>query len=101
MAKAKLLYRSKSLYPDGALREMVIWQLPTSTEERRYQLKYRLYYGDIQGKCFIRYDNETGKGDHRHYLDKEESYTFVSVEKLIADFQQDIDLLRKKGKSLK
>ncbi|MGH8524670.1 MAG: toxin-antitoxin system TumE family protein, partial [Gammaproteobacteria bacterium] len=29
-------------------------------------LKYRLYCGR-GGRCLVRYDNETGKGDHRHY----------------------------------
>jgi hypothetical protein len=31
-----------------------------------------------------------GKGDHRHYGDKESRYVFTTPEKLIADFQRDI-----------
>lgn len=95
MPKAELLYRSKLVYPDGAIREMVIWKLPEATVERQHGLKYRLYYGDADGKCLIRYDNETGKGDHRHFYDKEEPYRFVNVETLVADFQRDIDKLRR------
>src|SRR5262249_15236738 len=41
---AKLLYRQKFLYPDGAIREMVLWQLPRPTKDRPHGLKYRLYY---------------------------------------------------------
>ena len=93
MAKARLIYRSKLIYPDGAIREMVIWQLPEKTPERPHGLKYRLYYGDLKGNC-VRYDNETGKGDHRHLNDKEEPYNFTTVEKLVADFQQDINKFR-------
>ncbi len=93
MVKAKLVYRSKLIYSDGAIREMVIWQLPEKTPERPHGLKYRLYYGDSKGNC-VRYDNETGKGDHRHLNDKEEQYYFTTVEKLVADFQQDINKLR-------
>ncbi len=37
----------------------------------------------------VRYDNETGKGDHRHYGDREEPYGFLSVEQLLADFRND------------
>ena len=94
MAKAKLIYRSKLIYPDGAIREMVIWQLPKKTLERPHGLKYRLYYGDSNGNCLVRYDNETGKGDHRHLKNREEPYNFTTVEKLVADFQRDINKLR-------
>ena len=94
MAKAKLIYRSKLIYPDGAIREMIIWQLPHKSPDRPHALKYRLYYGDSNGNCLVRYDNETGKGDHRHFKDKEAPYNFQNAEKLVADFQRDIDKLR-------
>jgi hypothetical protein len=38
----------------------------------------------------MRFDNEAGKGDHRHFGDKEGRYVFSTPEKLIADFQRDI-----------
>jgi hypothetical protein len=38
----------------------------------------------------LRYDNETGKGAHRHYAGRESKYSFSTPEKLIADFQRDI-----------
>jgi len=83
------------MYPDRAIREMVIWKLPEKTSERPHGLKYRLFYGDATGKCLVRYDNESGKGDHRHIGGKEEYYRFHDVETLIADFQQDIDEFRR------
>jgi hypothetical protein len=96
MAKAKLLYRSKLIYQDGSIREMVIWHLPTPTPERPHGLKYRLFYGNAKGECLVRYDNETGKGDHRHTIEgEEEPYTFINVETLVADFQRDIDIIRR------
>ena len=76
-----------------AIREMVIWQLPTTDPERPHGLKYSLYYG-FHGECLVRYDNERGKGDHRHYGEREESYQWVSVERLIQDFRNDIDRIR-------
>ena len=95
MVMARLAYRSKLIYPGGAIREMVIWRLPRSTPERPHGLKYRLYYGDSKGKCLVRYDNETGKGDHKHIDGHEELYHFLSVEKLVEDFQKDIDRFRR------
>lgn len=94
MAKAKLIYRSKLIYPDGAIREMVIWQLPQKTPERLHALKYRLYYGDSRGNCLIRYDNETGKGDHKHVKGEEYPYNFTDVKELVDDFQYEINQLR-------
>ena len=94
MAKARLIYRAKLVYPDGAIREMVLWRLPAKTPDRPHGLKYRLYYGDAQGRCLVRYDNESGKGDHRHVGDREEPYRFSTVEQLIEDFQRDIDRCR-------
>ena len=90
---ATLIFRDKYIYADGAIREMVIWQLPEPDSERSHGLKYRLFYG-YPNQCLIRYDNERGKGDHRHIEDNEEIYQFETVEKLVADFESDIARLR-------
>ncbi|MGH8192572.1 MAG: toxin-antitoxin system TumE family protein [Rhodanobacteraceae bacterium] len=52
-------------------------------------LKYRLFCGDAK-HCLVRYDNEAGKGDHRHYGQHEEPYTFTTLETLLEDFQADV-----------
>ena len=93
--KAKLVYREKFLYDDGAIREMVLWQIPKKSTRKPYGIKYRLYYGLSDGTCIIRYDNERGKGDHRHFKDKEAPYTFKNVETLVADFLADIASARR------
>ncbi len=89
----QLLFRDKYVYADGAIREMVIWRLPDTDSERPHGLKYRLYYG-YPGNCLVRYDNERGKGDHRHEGGQELPYTWISVERLIQDFKSDIHRLR-------
>ncbi len=40
--------------------------------------------------CVIRYDNEAGKGDHRHIGESEKAYGFVDLDQLMADFEWDI-----------
>lgn len=87
--KATLLFRDKKTLASGALIEMVIWKLPQPDSERPHGYKYRLYYGK-GGKRLISYDNERGKADHRHDGDREEPYSFVSVEQLIDDFLADV-----------
>jgi Family of unknown function (DUF6516) len=44
----------------------------------------------VRGVCVLRYDNEAGKGDHRHDRGKESAYSFIDPDKLIAAFQADI-----------
>ena len=66
--------------------------LPAPTADRPHGLKYRLYCGR-GARCVVRYDNETGKGDHRHYGRREEAYVFESVEKLVVDFESDCERL--------
>ena len=89
----QLLFRDKYIYADGAIREMVIWRLPEADSERAHGLKYSLFYGRPR-KYLVRYDNERGKGDHRHTSDQETPYGFTSVEQLMQDFKTDIERLR-------
>ncbi len=93
--KANLIYSEKYIYNDGSIREMVLWQLPDKTSDRPHGFKYRLFYGPSDGTCLVRYDNETGKGDHRHFQGHEEIYQFKNVENLVADFLADIQKVRR------
>lgn len=86
---AELLLRDKRVLASGAIREIVIWKLPRPEKERPHGYKYRLYYGKA-GKRLIGYDNERGKGDHRHCGGRQESYRFISPRQLIADFLDDV-----------
>jgi Family of unknown function (DUF6516) len=74
---------------DGTIIDIKIWQLLETTRERPHGLKYSLFYGRA-GERIIGYDNETGKGDHRHYGPCEEHYAFESMERLMDDFFADV-----------
>jgi len=88
--KAIRIFYDKAVLSDGFIVEMVIWQLPTSSTERPHGLKYRLYFGR-DGQRMVGYDNERGKGDHKHILGVEKRYKFTTAEKLVADFLADIE----------
>lgn len=88
--KAQRIFHDKAVLADGSIVEMTIWQLPQASSERPHALKYSLYYGR-DGQRIVGYDNERGKGDHKHLGNKETRYRFVSVEKLVADFLSDVD----------
>lgn len=87
--KAVQLVRTRITYSQAAFVELVLWHVPKPVAGSVHQFKYRLAYV-VDGKCVLRYDNETGKGDHRHVNDAESVYVFTTPEKLIADFQADI-----------
>lgn len=55
-------------------------------------VKYRLYAGR-DGRSLVRYDNERGKGDHKHVGQEQVPYQFTSVKQLLADFTADIERL--------
>lgn len=91
--KARLIFHGRRLFDDGAIMEMRIWQVPEPVLASRHRLKYSLFYG-VPGRRLVGYDNERGKGDHKHLGEVETSYDFVSVEKLVADFLGDVEKLR-------
>ncbi|MBI5937769.1 MAG: hypothetical protein HY850_07975 [Betaproteobacteria bacterium] len=88
--KAVQLVSTRISYSEVAFAELVLWRLPQAVEGSAHGFKYRLAYV-VRGECVLRYDNEVGKGDHRHVGRIESAYTFTTPEKLIADFQRDIE----------
>ncbi len=69
--------------------ELVVWRLASPVEGCRHDLKYRLAYV-VEGVCVVRYDNETGNGDHRHIGGREAPYRFRSLESLQVAFWSDV-----------
>jgi hypothetical protein len=87
--KAVELLRIRIAFSETAFAELVLWRLPKPVAGSAHEFKYRLAYV-VDGVCVVRYDNEVGKGDHRHFNGKESAYTFQTPDKLIADFERDI-----------
>jgi hypothetical protein len=90
---AELLFHQRIDYDDGAIVELVIWRVPSPVPPSTHGLKYSLFYGR-RGVREVGYDNERGKGDHRHLQGVEAPYTFSSVEQLMVDFWSDVRGLR-------
>ena len=85
---AILLFHTKEAYGDGFV-EIVIWRVHKPVLASRHPYKYRLAYV-VNGKRVVGYDNERGKGDHRHLGKLEEAYDFVTPAELMADFMRDV-----------
>ena len=91
--KARLAFHDKQVLPDGSIVEMKIWEVPESVPGSKHCLKYSLSYGR-PGQRLVGYDNERGRGDHRHFEGQEQPYSFSTPERLIDDFLADVRRLR-------
>ena len=58
-----------------------------------HEYKYALAYV-VEGDCVLRYDNEAGKGDHKHLGEEQMPYVFTTPAQLLEDFWNDVDRWR-------
>lgn len=87
---ASLILREKKV-TRGLIIELVVWELAVPLAGCSHRFKYRLFCGSMEtGACFVRYDNERSKGDHRHAGNEEQPYPFTDLERLFADFESDV-----------
>ncbi|NBB51130.1 hypothetical protein GVN24_22885 [Rhizobium sp. CRIBSB] len=89
MAKATLLRKMRSVVRDGVFVEILIWHVPVAVRGSLHEFKYSLALVS-EGVCVLRYDNEAGKGDHRHIGAIEAPYAFIGIDQLTADFLADV-----------
>ena len=95
VAKAELIFEDRIDFEDGAILEIVVWRVPFPVPPSPHDLKYSLFYGR-PGVREVGYDNERGKGDHRHFRGIEAPYEFRTVEHLFQDFAADVMMVRGK-----
>jgi hypothetical protein len=87
--KAVALIRRRVVLAEDAFAEVAIWRVSQPVSPSRHGFKYRLAYM-VASQCVLRYDNERGKGDHRHVGTVEAPYVFSTPDRLMADFNADI-----------
>ena len=92
--RAELLLEERVVVDEDAFVEIVVWRLPQPARGSGHEYKYRLVLVE-NGVCTLRYDNEAGKGDHRHIGAREERYIFTGPEDLLDDFWADVNARRR------
>jgi Family of unknown function (DUF6516) len=90
---ASLMLSERHTISEIAFVELVVWRLPLPLPGSCHSFKYRLALV-VSGTCVLRYDNEAGKGDHKHVGQDEIPYDFTSAKALIVDFWNDVDTWR-------
>lgn len=87
---AVLLLRERVILREAAFAELRVWSVPSPVRGSAHRYKHALAYV-VEGICVLRYDNEAGKGDHRHLGDVEEPCRFTSPEQLLTDFWKGVE----------
>ncbi len=85
MVDAIRMYSERLRLGDGVFAEIVVWRVPEPVRGSSHHFKYRLAL-IAEEVCVLRFDNEAGKGDHKHVGDRELAYDFVGVDALRRDF---------------
>lgn len=91
---ATLITRSKTVTAEGDIIEFVVWRVPSPVHPSQHDFKYRAAYV-VKGQRVVGFDNERGKGDHKHVMGVESAYTFTTVEQMIEDFISEVETLRR------
>ena len=87
MAKATLILDQLDDFPNGVIIAQQVHRLATPTPDAPHGYTHRFHCGTRAGQTLVRFDNETGKGDHVHLGDTEQPYTFTTVDQLLKDFE--------------
>jgi hypothetical protein len=90
---AVLLMRERIVLSESSFVEMVIWKLPRPLPGSSHAYKYRIAYVDRSG-CVVRFDNESGKGDHVHIRGLESPYAVSTIEALKRAFFRAVTQVR-------
>lgn len=89
--KAELLLDERVVLADAIFAEIRVWRVPAPVRGSGHDLKYSLALV-ADRVCVLRYDNEAGKGDHRHTRDgREQACPFDGAEALLDSFWKDVD----------
>jgi hypothetical protein len=88
--QAELLMDERRELGLGHFVELRVWKVPKPVRGSGHAFKYRLAYV-VHGKCVLRYDNEAGKGDHKHIGGVEKPYRFSTPARLYDDFMADVE----------
>lgn len=93
MAKAEKILDVRNVFADGSFLVIRVWRVKEPVLPSGHQFKYSFFYGR-RGERLVLFDNERGKGDHKHIREVESKYVFESIEKLTEDFMDAVRRIR-------
>lgn len=87
--KARSLLKERRILSETSFLDLVVWQVAQPLAGSTHSFKYRLAFV-VEDVCIIRYDNEAGKGNHKHLGEREVPYPFTGLRQLVDDFLADV-----------
>lgn len=88
--RAVLLLKERRVLGEDRFADIVIWRVPKPVPGSAHGFKYRLAL-IVDDVCVLRFDNEAGKGDHKHVDERQVPYDFTTLDRLVTDFWQAVD----------
>jgi len=92
-AKATLVIERRIIFGGRDFAEVVVWQVPAPVPPSEHRFKYRLV-SIVHGRRVIGFDNERGRGDHRHDAGVISEYRFQGIDRLLGDFATAVEQWR-------
>ena len=94
MGRAELVLHEKVIDEKGNITELAVWSIPASGKVSG-SVRYRLaFITPDRAEPAVLYDNHHPKGHHRHFGGVEEPYDFIDVDRLLSDFQADVERIK-------
>ncbi len=90
---ARLLLREWRIVAEDRFAEVVIWHVPGPVRGSDHNYKYSLAIV-VNGVFVSRFDNEAGKGDHKHLGEIEVAYDFTTLPQLVMHFWDPVEAWR-------
>ncbi|MCY4503561.1 MAG: DUF6516 family protein [Alphaproteobacteria bacterium] len=87
---AELQFDDRFVLSDRAFAQVKVWRVPIAVRGSSHGLKYSFALV-VDNECVLRFDNEAGKGDHRHMNGIETPLEFDNLTGLLADFWKEVD----------
>jgi hypothetical protein len=94
--KAEKILDLRNEFQNGTVIVIRVWLVPEPVPPSEHRFKYSFFFGR-PGVRLVLFDNERGKGDHKHIREVESDYAFESVEKLTADFLAAVRAVQAEG----
>ncbi|HZX20724.1 MAG TPA: DUF6516 family protein [archaeon] len=93
---AGLILKERKQLGEDSFVEFKIYEIPKSPHFPD-RVKYSMSFVR-NGTCVLRYDNERGKGHHKHFKEKESKVEFSSIGNLMKQFLVEVKNLREAEK---
>jgi hypothetical protein len=91
--KAELIIKQRLILTETLFVEAVVWKVAPPVRGSDHTFKYRLALVS-GGVCVLRYDNEVGKGEHKHVDGREVAFAFVYLDTLLDAFFAEVEQWR-------